>query len=748
MYASDSEHSNMDPSPFTLVKQFDIYDYTENTNTSEDSLCNYYFIKALETYNSKEYYSAIHQFKKSLAYDPTHFESFIDLGGCYYRLQLLDEAIIVFGKTIKLRPKSFAPYLNKALSEMYMQRYDDTIATIDLALGELEDPPEKLYKIRTYALYQSGRMSNIITDIKSKDGFEPKKKYSANQIIKTPVPPSQPNSRPLSSKPRNKTLLDLYPNSKKSFINILEIDTRSMSTTKPRMPFNDTPPVSKNKKFRHYKKTDSKYNSKSSTARATSVAKEDTQKAQTTRRKFITVEPKDVTKTGLVQIDTLHRFQNNLQSKENSEKFHQTLESLKKYVEKDLERAEELKEDNKENDYEFISEFEIKTLTEEFLKPEISIEKIDKIAKKLSFLQKFPFIMRESLYYCSKIVKFSPGDVIFNEGDSGDTMYIIIKGSIVVNKRMSDLRNYPVIITSLYDGRQFGDVSVLSALSDQDIRKGTCIATEISTMFCIPKNEYKRLLFKFLRPEIEEKANFLAQISLFKYTELSNLYTLASNIQFTSYSLGDPILKKGQMPAGLYIIRKGHVEVVTEGYIQKQKKPLIYGNAKIREKSPKPFYTGNVSPESPKTKPSDPDNVSRTVIKPKPCAEELLKDRILNFILHPNEYFGGRALIDGEVIGNNLIKATNSKFSFVAKSPIVEVVIVTKELAHFLDAETEHRIKSFLAKSFHIDSPDNVDPHEMDQLFKKWQRYKLDFIEDIRRSKYLERNKLDFPYIR
>ena len=120
----------------------------------------------------------------------------------------------------------------------------------------------------------------------------------------------------------------------------------------------------------------------------------------------------------------------------------------------------------------------------------------------------------------------------------------------------------------------------------------------------------------------------------------------------------------------------------------------------------------------------------------------------MNFILHPKEFFGGKTLLDGEIFSGVMTKATPSKFSFIAKSSEVDLMLITKEQLQFLDQITEKTVKNLLSKSFHIDSPEDIDSGEMDELFKKWQKYKKDMIEDIRRKKYLERNKMDFPYIR
>ena len=79
---------------------------------------------------------------------------------------------------------------------------------------------------------------------------------------------------------------------------------------------------------------------------------------------------------------------------------------------------------------------------------------------------------------------------------------------------------------------------------------------------------------------------------------------------------------------------------------------------------------------------------------------------------------------------------------------INERLFTLESEADIIKEETEKRVKTLLSKAFHIDCPNDIDPQVMDELFKKWQKYKKDIVEDIRRSKYLERNKLGFPYIR
>lgn len=729
-------------------------DFKDPLPADDTSLFAYYYSKALTHYLNAEYFSAIHAFKRSLAYDPTHFESYINLGVSYYNLQLLDEALAIFNKCLKLQPKSPVPYVNKALTQLQMQNHSQVIITIDNALGILRDPPEELYKLRTFVLCQSGKVTNVLDDIKKNNGFEPRKQFRQRKIAKVNVESNLTVYRPQTGKKSSK-LVGLYPDVSKTFFEVNEISFRSTHR-------NMSQPLKRPLSSANSKNSDKGRNrAQSRTKQKPGLGNLDNHIQEKVR--VYTIEPKPNFKPGVIQINALDKNEEFLETDEAALKFNNKLKALKNYVAQDLLKTEELKASSKDSEFDFITENQIKTLISEFNNKIKNLEKIDKIAVKLEFLGKFPLAMRESIYLCARIACFYPGEIVFREGDPGEDMFVIIKGSVIINKRISEVRNHPLIIASLYDGRQFGDVSVLSSVNEKEPRKGTCIVTELSTMFIIPKNEYKRLLFKYLKPELEARVNFLLTVRLFKKINSSALFSLASNIITKKFSLGDIILAKGDMPKGLYIVTQGHIEVVTEGFVSKRDKPKVYGNAKIREKSPRPFYTGNLSPSaSPKQqsfdnsmkttnptnkKPSSPQSPKRNSGKSFDILDKV-KDSILNFVLYPTEFFGGKIMLDNEMFLGTFNKASPSKFSFIAQSSEVKVMLILKEHLQFLDAQTEFYLKNMLSKSFHIDSPEDIDAEEMDDLFNKWQDYKKQIVEDIHKMKFLERNRQDFPFIR
>jgi CRP-like cAMP-binding protein len=52
--------------------------------------------------------------------------------------------------------------------------------------------------------------------------------------------------------------------------------------------------------------------------------------------------------------------------------------------------------------------------------------------------------------------------VIFRQGDVGDKLYLIVKGRVAVERQAPEYGNLPVVIATLGDGEQFGELSLIS----------------------------------------------------------------------------------------------------------------------------------------------------------------------------------------------------------------------------------------------------------------------------------------------
>jgi CRP/FNR family transcriptional regulator, cyclic AMP receptor protein len=97
-------------------------------------------------------------------------------------------------------------------------------------------------------------------------------------------------------------------------------------------------------------------------------------------------------------------------------------------------------------------------------------------------------------------------DVIFNEGDMGTFMCLIIDGNISVQK--SNLEGKNIDLANLPKGRTFGEMAVL----DGERRSATCIAATDGTLLILSKDSLEKMILE--SPTIAAKVIRAIAVSL------------------------------------------------------------------------------------------------------------------------------------------------------------------------------------------------------------------------------------------
>ena len=98
----------------------------------------------------------------------------------------------------------------------------------------------------------------------------------------------------------------------------------------------------------------------------------------------------------------------------------------------------------------------------------------------------FSNISSKDLYYVSQIteeVEFLEGEIIFNEGDFGDYMLIIVKGKVRIHKGEKT-------ITEMGEWGCFGEMAIL----DGEPRSADATATEDCILFKINQRDFSQVL--------------------------------------------------------------------------------------------------------------------------------------------------------------------------------------------------------------------------------------------------------------
>jgi len=93
-------------------------------------------------------------------------------------------------------------------------------------------------------------------------------------------------------------------------------------------------------------------------------------------------------------------------------------------------------------------------------------EKLDEILQRLKFFKKFNKIARINILRQTSLIEYQANERIFSEGDYGDLMYIIVKGSVNIKLKRKlfykDAEPFEMVINSFYDGDHFGDLAMMS----------------------------------------------------------------------------------------------------------------------------------------------------------------------------------------------------------------------------------------------------------------------------------------------
>ncbi|PKL91350.1 MAG: hypothetical protein CVV21_09050 [Candidatus Goldiibacteriota bacterium HGW-Goldbacteria-1] len=115
------------------------------------------------------------------------------------------------------------------------------------------------------------------------------------------------------------------------------------------------------------------------------------------------------------------------------------------------------------------------------------ITKLRETLKKVDFFYSLNFAQLDELIKAMKKQKFRKGEVVIQQGETGDAFYMISVGSVSIHikKGMSEKK-----VAGLAEGDFFGE----TALVTDAPRNATVIAEAPTELFVLHKNSFKKIL--------------------------------------------------------------------------------------------------------------------------------------------------------------------------------------------------------------------------------------------------------------
>ena len=369
------------------------------------------------------------------------------------------------------------------------------------------------------------------------------------------------------------------------------------------------------------------------------------------------------------------------------------------------------------------------------------------ILSPLKFFTRFQPEVRLRLFSISHHRRFSPGDVIFSQGEIGELMYIILYGSVNIQKQASDFGEKPLTIGTLYDGDSFGEASVLlmKVKKGSTVRAFSCVAAEECDLLALPKVTYQMIIMQQVETTIEGKLGFLAGLTVFEGIQRVSLVPLATNVEPKQFKFNEVVIRKGDCPSGLHIIMKGICKVYSEAQLSPSTSQDEFASTRVKQTS----ALRNISLrnyEHPKDTPSQwllrPNSLS------KPLTDAKKQERVLLATLQKGDFFGIRCMQGDDRVKRpeEEIPIEPAKCTIVAESAEVAVLIVTKPQLYYLGEKlavrcTQEQVKDRLNRAVDYDCPQHVTSRELREDILRWNRYKSGLMDSTYRSLFVGRNK-------
>ncbi|XP_060585770.1 cAMP-dependent protein kinase type II-alpha regulatory subunit-like isoform X2 [Ruditapes philippinarum] len=185
-------------------------------------------------------------------------------------------------------------------------------------------------------------------------------------------------------------------------------------------------------------------------------------------------------------------------------------------------------------------------------------------------------------------------DVLIKQGDSGDRLYIILRGSVSVYvihdqkdnpadvlKQVNAACNGPDFDRSELgqyvwtggEGKCFGEVALLK---EDCIRTATVVADGDTDLVIIDRNLYNRSVKDVLEMEYNLKTKFVEENTLFKTWPIKQKKLLVVALKKESAKYGSYLLRQGSIADHMYFLLSGEIEITCDQSQFKRQYPELW----------------------------------------------------------------------------------------------------------------------------------------------------------------------------
>jgi CRP-like cAMP-binding protein len=158
--------------------------------------------------------------------------------------------------------------------------------------------------------------------------------------------------------------------------------------------------------------------------------------------------------------------------------------------------------------------------------------------------------------YCSE-------EIIVNEGDPAEAFYIIIEGAVdILKKRHNSRADISDKISRLIPGQTIGE----TCLMNNCVRGCSAKCAKDTELIKIYKKDFAKIIERYKEKVSEDINEIMANCGLFKGMSPSIIKKLSEISKVESYNGDSVVIKQGEMPTNLILIKKGNLKVLRKIY--------------------------------------------------------------------------------------------------------------------------------------------------------------------------------------
>ena len=198
--------------------------------------------------------------------------------------------------------------------------------------------------------------------------------------------------------------------------------------------------------------------------------------------------------------------------------------------------------------------------------------RIQEYIQKLDFFKRFNRSIGITILQKSEYLIHEKGDIIIRQGDFGDTLYCIVRGScdVIITRKNILGETESQLVANIYDGNHFGDIALMKKFEPDDDRNqiemqrlATIKCTERCDFLAISRSDFQLFILPQITEELGGTLRCLQNLWFYQDTPLYKLIPLAANFEQKTYKLGEIILQAGQPPSFFALVEKGECKLIS-----------------------------------------------------------------------------------------------------------------------------------------------------------------------------------------